>query len=358
MVGRRAHAADLRRGQGLIVGGPSVGVTPRDEVFQDGTARLLRFHAPGDPVRKTAAAAPVVVLVPSLINRWYVLDLRAGASVVEALVAGGVRVYAIDWGTPEDEDRYLGWDDVLRRLHRLVRAARRDAGVAGVGVLGYCMGATLAGIHTALHPDGVLSFVNLAGPFDFSAAGMLGTMTAPAWFDADAVAAAGNVRPQQMQAGFWGLRPTQHVAKVVGALDRWHDGEARAAFDALEAWAGDNVAFPAAAYGTYIRDLYQANALIRGEHRVGGRPIDLARITCPVLTVCASRDTICPPDAARGLHVHCGAAVREWHEVPGGHVGAVVGRRASRDLYPRLVRWFHDHTAAATPAVAGTSANP
>ncbi len=73
-----------------------------------------------------------------------------------------------------------------------------------------------------------------------------------------------------------------------------------------------------------------------GAQRVAGRLVDLGRITCPVLTIAAERDTICPPAAALALNTHCGSADVEELVVPGGHVGAVVGSRAASMLYPNV----------------------
>jgi len=337
----------------------SVAPTPRDVVLRDGSAALYRFRRPTAPpaadakgpaapgVLRAAATLPVLV-VPSMINRWYVVDLRAGASLVAALLAGGLDVFCLDWGTAQDEDRYLAWDDVLARLARAVRFVERIAGAPRVGLLGYCMGATLAGIHAALEPGHVAALVNLAGPFDFAHGGLLRTMVDAAWFDARAVAEAGNVAPLQMQGGFVAMRPTMQMAKWLAWLDRAHDPKAREAFDALEEWAGDNIPFPGAAYATYIEELYQKNALVRGEHHVAGRRVDLARIQCPVLTVAAERDTICPLPAARALNEACGSADKELMVVPGGHVGAVVGSRAPQVLYPAMRDWLSSRLSTTT----------
>src|SRR5688572_10481739 len=113
---------------------PQLAPTPRDTIAREGTARLYRFV--GDGPRRGAP----LFLVPSLINRWYVLDLRPGSSLVAALVGAGLDVFCLDWGAPEDEDRYLGWDDILARLGRMVRRTMTTAGADKVGVLGYCMG--------------------------------------------------------------------------------------------------------------------------------------------------------------------------------------------------------------------------
>lgn len=314
----------------------------RDTVLRDGSARLYRFRPSAGTGQEGQAIRSPVLLVPSLINRWYVLDLRPNASVVEALVEAGFDTWCLDWGTPEDEDRYLTWEDVLARLARAVRRVKRETGAGSVALLGYCMGGTLSAIHAALRPSEVAALVNLAGPVDFAQGGFLREMSDPRWFDAAAVAAAGNVEARQMQSAFTMLRPTAQIAKWVSFAERGLDPEARAAFAALETWAGDNIAFPAAAYETYIRELYQENLLVRGEHRVGGRRVDLRSVRCPVLTVVASADTICPPPAATALNEFSGSEDAEVLVVPGGHVGAVVGGKARSVLYPGLVRWFRE----------------
>jgi polyhydroxyalkanoate synthase len=175
---------------------------------------------------------------------------------------------------------------------------------------------------------------------DFSRAGALAHFTDPRWFDASAIADAGNVAPWQMQSGFVALRPTAQLAKWFGFFDRLTDPERMQAFLALEEWASANIPFPAAAYVKYITDLYQKNALVKGEHHVNGQRVDLARITCPVLTVVTERDIICPPAAATGLNRAVGSRDTSVLTIPGGHVGAVVGASAKKLLYPKLAEWF------------------
>jgi polyhydroxyalkanoate synthase len=313
---------------------PPLAQTPRDEYPLEGGARLYRFVGP----RRVARP---ILLVPSLINRWYVLDLRPGASVVEALVGAGFDVWLLDWGIPQAEDRYLDWDAVLRRLGRAVRRVQREAAGGGpIGVLGYCMGGTLTTIYVAQHADAFAALVTLAVPIDFARGGRLCGMVDPRWFDADAVADAGNVAPSQMQAGFTALRPTLDLAKLTSMPDLANDDAAREAFLALEAWAGDNIPFPAEAYRRYIRELYQQNQLVAGTHRANGAAVRLGAIRCPTLVITASRDAICPPNAATALLDHVGATDRDVLAVGGGHVGAVVGSRAAQEMYPALARWL------------------
>jgi polyhydroxyalkanoate synthase len=328
--------------------------TPRDTVHREGTAQLYRFRQPG---RRLAVAPVPLILVCSPINRWYIVDLREGASL-SAELSQHFDTFCLDWGVFEDEDRYLRWEQLLDRLARAIRVVKRLTGSPKVALVGYCMGGTLCGIHAALHPEEIGALVNLVGPFDFARGGMLSLLTDRRWFDADAVAAAGNVSPHQMQAGFSALHPTLPLSKWVNFWTKTvMDSELRDAFFSLETWAGDNIPFPAAAYATYVRELYQENKLVKGEHFVHGRRVDLGEIKSPILTIVATRDTICPPPSATALNDHAtGSPDREVLTIPGGHIGAVVGPSATESLYGPLRGWLDKRLASVPRLVRAPSA--
>lgn len=322
----------------------TIAPTPRDTILADGTASLYRFRDPGTPRPDAEPVGTPVLLVPSMINRWYVMDLRPGVSLAASLVDAGFDTWLLDWGVPNDEDRFRTWDDGVARIARMVRRVQRETGAEKISLVGYCMGATISSAYAALHPEDLAAFINLAGPIDFSHAGLLGELVDRRSFDPEAMTAAGNLPAAMMQSGFVALRPTQQISKWVTFADRALDPSFRASFDALEAWANDNVPFPGASYVTYIRELYQENRLIAGRHFALGQRVDLSRITCPVMTITATRDTICPPPAAAALNDAVGSMDTELLVVPGGHVGAVVGSQATKTLYPAIAGWLRRKT--------------
>lgn len=332
--------------------------TPRDTLYRDGRGSVFRFRRSETPsgerkpaTQRSSTHVPVL-LVPSMLHQWYVLDLCPGGSVAAALSDGTPwDTYCFDWGVPEDEDRYVEWDDIVARLERAVRFVKRATGAEQVALIGYSMGATLSAIYASLRPGDVAALVNIAGPIDFSKSGKLGRMVDARWFDAEAMASAGNISAQQMQSGFLALRPIDAMSRWVKAMDEAHDHGARAASAALDAWASDTIPFPAAAYVTLIKDLYQENRLVRGEHWVRGERVELSEITCPHLSVVADRDGVCPAPSVTALDEHTSSMVKDVLSVPGGHVGAVTGALAATELYPPLVRWLTEH-AARTPRLS------
>ncbi|MGO8999909.1 MAG: PHA/PHB synthase family protein [Polyangiaceae bacterium] len=325
-----------------------VGTTPADVVYTENKLRLLHYRRETPATHRTP-----VLMVPSLINRHYVLDLLPNKSFAEWLLGRGFDVYCIDWGTPGDEDRYLTFDEICDGyLGRAVRTAAKSAHAGKVHLLGYCMGGILGSIYTAAHEEQIASLVTLAAPIRFDGSGLLGAWTRSPTYDVRAlVAAYGNVPWQLMQSAFHMLRPTMTLAKIVHMLDRAWDDESLDGFLALETWGNDNVALPGEAYRRYIEELYQQDKLARGEFTLSGRPARLQAITCPTLAITFQHDNIVPWESAKELVDLVSSKDKDWLHLPGGHIGAVVSKSASKRLWPKIAEWWaarDEHDASAT----------
>ena len=313
---------------------PEVGVTPADVVHHENKWRLLRYR----PRPEGIAFATPVLLVPSLINRHYVLDLQAGRSVAEFLVKQDHDVFIIDWGTLGPEDRYLSFDTIADRyIGRAVRLASEHGSRGKAHVLGYCLGGTLAVIHAAARPERIASIGALGAPMSFKDEGLLSAWSASSSFDVGAmIDAFGNAPWTMLQSGFQALRPTLGLSKAVHFVGELWDDEYVDGYLALETWGSDNVSFPGACYVRYIEELYRENRLAEGTFRLSGRPARMEDLRMPTLAVTFEHDTIVPWRSASLLTERSGAADKVWIHLPGGHVGAVVSRKAAAGLWPKL----------------------
>jgi len=316
-----------------------VGETPADVIHAENKWKLLRYR----PRPEGLAYETPVLLIPSLINRHYVLDLMPGKSFAEWMVARGHDVYIIDWGTPADEDRYLTFDDITDKyIGRAVRLVARRSPRNKAHLLGYCLGGTLATIYTARRPDHVASLLALAAPVKFgNDDGLLSAWTRTRSFDLDTlVEATGNVPWPLMQAAFHMLRPTLNLNKAVYMVDRAWDDQFLDGFFAIETWGNDNVSFPGECYKRYITDLYRDDLLMKGEFALSGQQVALSDITCPVLAICFHHDHIVPLSSAAPLIDEISSEDKEIYKMNGGHVGAVVSRKASMGLWPKISSFF------------------
>jgi polyhydroxyalkanoate synthase len=329
---------------------PTVGRTPHVVVHAENKWRLLRFSAPSG--RPPSRRLPLL-LVPSMINRWYVLDLLPGKSLVEWLAEKGWDVYIVDWGTPGPEDRHLTFGDVVGRyLGRALRRTCEKSQAPSAHVLGYCMGGTLATIHAAAFPERVASLTTLAAPVAFADDGILATWTRSPAFDPDAlVDAHGNVPWPLLQASFLMLRPTLTPSKLAFLADklvtgRGFDEAFLDSFLAKEKWANDNVDLPGEVFRTWIRALYREDQLVRGTFRLLGRPARLEDVTMPLHVLSFEHDYIVPKESASPLAERAGSRDITHTHLPGGHVAAVVSESAKDRLWPKLESWWVTHDRA------------
>ena len=319
-----------------------VGLTPKTLVWRKNKARLYRYTRSTPATHRT----PVFLVLP-LINRAYILDLRPGASFVEFLLGEGHDVFLIDWGTPGDEDRALDVTTIVTRyLPRAARAIQKDTGHDQMTVLGYCIGGALATCFAALHPEFVRNLVLLTAPLDFSDAGQFGKMTARGTFPIERLTDTFPTVPGQMpDIGSKLLNP---MASYVGTYRQLWDKLADPSFDvggwqAMYRWVNDSVPFAGAAFRQWIVEFYQDNRLARDMLDMDGRPVRLSDIHCPVLNIAASRDTIAPRPTTSIVTSRVASTDTAEILIEGGHVGIVVGRSASQNLWPKVGVWLAAH---------------
>jgi polyhydroxyalkanoate synthase len=319
-----------------------VGLTPKELVWRKNKARLYRYLRTEPATHRT----PIFLVLP-LINRAYILDLRPGASFVEFLLARGFDVFLIDWGTPGDEDRALDITTLVTRyLPRAAKVIQRLTATDQITVLGYCIGGVLTTCFAALHPESTRNVVLLTAPIDFSDAGQFGRMTARGNFPVERLTDTFPTVPGQIpDIGSKLLNP---LANYVGTYVRLWEKLGDPDFDvrgwqAMYRWVNDSVPFAGAAFRQWIVEFYQENRLARDMLEMDGRSVRMANIRCPVLNIAASRDQIAPRATTRVFTERVGSTDASEIVIEGGHVGIVVGRSASQNLWPRVAEWLSGH---------------
>jgi polyhydroxyalkanoate synthase len=307
--------------------------------WAEGNTRLLDFGAtnPGGRARGRRA----VLVVPSLINRWEVLDLTPQRSLLRAMAAGGLRPYLVDWGTPNADERRFDTAAYVARLERalafLTRRARRAP-----AVMGYCMGGTLAVALAARQLRRVAGLALLAAPWDFHAdkAGHAFLLSAGPLL-AEVADRVGELPVDILQTLFWSLDPWLAMKKFARFLSLDAASEQAREFVLLEDWlnGGAPLAGPTAReclVGWYGDNLTGTNRWV-----VGGRRIVPARINVPALVMIPSGDRIVPPLSAAAL-AQPGRGLRHATRVdlPLGHIGMVVSGRAPTLCWKPLIDWL------------------
>jgi polyhydroxyalkanoate synthase subunit PhaC len=299
-------------------------------LWQDGTTRLLDYGKDG--------GVPLLV-VPSLINRAYILDLTQETSLLRYLAGAGVRPLLVDWGSPDALERGFGLTEyVAGRLEAAADAAEEVAG-GPLGVMGYCMGGLLALALAARRRHQVGALALLATPWSFHAenaghARLLGALSRSL---AVACARLGEVPVDLLQALFTAADPLVALRKF-SRFAALADGPRARHFVAVEDWLNDGVPLALDVARECLGGWYGGDTPARGQWRIAGRPVLPQHVPQPALIVVPAQDRIVPPASAEALIGSLPAAERLAPSL--GHIGMIVGSAAPRQVWQPLARWL------------------
>lgn len=285
-----------------------------------GNIRLLDYSLPG-------ATGPMLLCLPSLINRAYILDLTEERSFLRWLAQKGVRPLLMDWGTPGPDEHDFTLTDYIEGPVVEAMALANAHGGAPVALLGYCMGGLLALAAAARHPALVTRLLLLATPWDFHSdpkqvrrmsAALPALLRAIDWHQGLPI--------DVIQSLFAGIDPLQIARKFEAFARLAPDGGPARAFVALEDWLNDGVPLVAPVARETLSGWYRDNGPQAGRWRIAGRPVRPTQITVPTLSLVPKADRIVPPASALALaQAIPGGLTRE---IGLGHIGMMVGARA------------------------------
>src|SRR4029450_5322553 len=119
--------------------GGNLAVTRGSVIQRQDLFELIQYAPQTDEVRSVP-----LLLVPPMINKYYIADLAPGRSLVEYLVQQGQQVFVISWRNPEAEHGSWGLDTYAEAILSALDAACAVADSDKDHVLAFC-GGGLAG---------------------------------------------------------------------------------------------------------------------------------------------------------------------------------------------------------------------
>jgi polyhydroxyalkanoate synthase len=314
-----------------------IAATPYEIVHQEDRVKLKHYT----PVTDMKVKTPLLV-VYALINRETMLDLQPGRSVVESLLSRGVDVYMIDWGYPTRKDKFLTIDDhVNGYMDTMVDFIREKHQLEKINLMGICMGGTFCVIYSALNAPKVKNLVTTVTPTNFDTdKGLLHV-----WMkgvDADRLSDTyGNIPGDVMNFGFLLLNPARlMIDKYVGFFENMDNKKFVENFIRMEKWIFDSPDLPGETFRQFIKDFYQKNLLIQSKLDIGGKRVDLKRITMPLLNFYGKFDHLVPPEACELLTSRIGSKDATDVCLETGHIGIYVSSKCQREFAPRIATWL------------------
>ncbi len=327
----------------LLTTDAEIAQTPKELIWTLNKAKLYRYIPVVPPEQRKKIP---LFMVFAIMNRPHVLDLRPGHSYAEYMLRHGYDLYLLDWGAPGPEDKNLSFDDyTLDYLPRAIRKLKKVSGSEEFSMLGWCLGALISTMYSALRPDdGLKNLILLTAPLDFqdkTAGGFTRWSSNPA-FNADLVAEKfGNVPAEMIDSGAKMLKPIENYfgsytmlwdnIEKPGTVEAWH---------AMNTWVRDIIPMAGATYRQLINDLYKENRLMEGTMKLRGELVDLKRLRANLLNVIAESDHITPPCQSEGIMDLIASKDQELFRIRGGHIGIMAGRGAQKNTWPHIESWL------------------
>jgi polyhydroxyalkanoate synthase len=299
-----------------------VAITPGKVVYRNRLIELIQYT----PTTETVYAEPLLI-VPSCIMKYYILDLSPENSMVRYLVGKGHTVFIISWRNPDASDRDLGMQDYLRLgVMDAMAAVKSNTGAEQIHAMGYCLGGTFlsmvaaalgrrgGGGHTssphrrqgdesALDNLPELSSVTLlAAQTDFTEPGELGV-----FIDDDQLK---TLREDMAKKGYLSGRQMAGSFQFLNSRDlvwsrntrRYLLGQDEVGNDMMS-WNADLTRLPERMHSEYLSSLFLNNALAAVHYRVGGVGVALMDIKAPMLVVGTVRDHVSPWRSVYKIHL-------------------------------------------------------
>jgi polyhydroxyalkanoate synthase subunit PhaC len=302
--------------------GENIAATPGAVVLRTEMFELIQYR-PQTPI---VLSKPLLV-IPPMINKFYVMDLAPGRSMVEFLVQQGIQVFVVSWRNPDARHRDWGFDSYARAILDALDGVQQVTGADRVVLYGTCSGGILSSM-TAAHLTAIGDSNRLAGltlvvtVLDQSRAGLVGAVVDRRTADAAAAVSArkGYLDGRTLAEMFAWLRPGDLIWNYW--VNNYLLGKSPPAFDILF-WNADVTRMPARLHRDFL-ELAVDNALTKpGQAQLLGSPVDLSSVKTDAYVLAGVADHLCDWESCYRTTQLLGGDTR-FVLSTSGHIAAIV----------------------------------
>jgi polyhydroxyalkanoate synthase subunit PhaC len=273
--------------------GVDLAVTPGSVVLRTPVFELIQYRAATATVRQVP-----LLIVPPTINKFYVMDLAPGRSLVDYLTASGLQVFMISWRNPDA--RHAGWDfnTYGQAVLDAMDAMARITGSEQAALMGTCSGGLISAMvaaHLAYtgQQQRIAAFTLMVTVLDQAQAGLASAVISErtAQVAAAASRARGYLDGRSLAEVFAWLRPNDLIWNYW--VNNYLLGRKPPPFDILF-WNADTTRMAAGLHRDFL-SMGVRNALVKpGSVTMLGSPVDLALVDRDTYMVAGVTDHICP----------------------------------------------------------------
>jgi polyhydroxyalkanoate synthase len=307
--------------------GVDIAATPGSVVLRTELFELIRYA----PQTATVREEPLLI-VPPMVNKYYLVDLAPERSMVEFLVRRGQQVFTLSWRNPEAEHRHWGLDTYADGALEAIAAVRTLSGAGRVHLAGNCSGGALVSMLAARaaalgREEEIGSITTGVSVLDSHRAGTASAFMGPeiAKLAVAGVERKGYLDGAALQTFFAWLRPNDLIWGYVA--NNYLLGRTPPAFDILF-WNADTTRMSAGLLRD-LADMAVSNALTQPSGMdLLGTPVDLGRVTRDAYVVAGVADHITPWENCYATTQLLGGDTR-FVLSSAGHVAALVNPPAN-----------------------------
>lgn len=314
-------------------------------IWRKGNARLLDYGAGTWDKRPHPTPLPqgegaVVLFVPSLINRYYILDLHEERSLLRFMADKKLYPLVLDWGKPGTLEADFGIGDYVTELLVCAIDFLYKASGRPVALAGYCMGGVLALAAAQIQARQVASLALLATPWNFHCASFAPLVLDEAFHALlrENIARQKMVSADWVQSLFYVTDPFVFEQKFRRFAGLDPKSKAASEFVALEHWVNDGVPMTSQVAQDCLLGWAQENRLMKNQWKVASKKIMPQKLALPIFTAIPQKDHVVPVDCALPLT----KLLKKNHIITpsSGHVSMVVGSKAKSELWLPLADWL------------------
>jgi polyhydroxyalkanoate synthase len=303
--------------------GKDLAVTPGAVVARTDVFELIQYQ----PTTPTVHQFPLL-MVPPMINKYYITDLAPDRSMLEFFVAQGYQVFVISWRNPGKDARDWDLNTYGDAVLASVSTAREITKAPKINIIGLCAGGILSSMVSAHlsatgQLDQVASLCLGVTLLDMTEAGTTVSFMDEAAAKVSILAsrARGYMDGRTLAEVFAWLRPDDLIWNYW--VNNYLQGKTPPPFDILY-WNADTTRMPAALHRNFI-EIAMSNGLTKpGIVSMLGSPVDLSKVNVDSYVVAGIDDHIAPWPAAYRSTQLLGSSNIRFVLSNSGHIAAMV----------------------------------
>jgi polyhydroxyalkanoate synthase subunit PhaC len=302
--------------------GKTLATTPGSVVFRSEVLELIQYRPQREQVRQYP-----LLMVPPVINKFYVLDLAPGRSLAEYLLREGQQVFVISWRNPDARYREWGMDVYGQAILDAIAAVEDISASPRTNLFATCSGGILAAM-TLAHLaetgglDRIGSLTLAVTVLDQTKAGQAAAIVDEGTAKAAIAmsAARGYLSGSSLAEVFAWLRPNDLIWNYW--VNNYLQGRPPPAFDVLF-WNADTTRMAATLHREFVEAALSNSLAIPGAATMLGSPVDLSKITTDSYVIAGVADHISAWQACYRSGALLGGD-REFVLSTSGHIASMV----------------------------------